>query len=125
MCRCGSGTGKFLGYPLTDYKPSYAGPACFVGPLGFLCSQCLKTTEIIDTEVHGYDGELGSSCTIRGEGERVAFQCPKCKSEQMSVTVHFEYDGGELDLKADEPTINVQDYFGSFEAKGSCEKMPT
>ena len=40
----------------------------------------------------------------------------------MSVLVHFEYDGGELELKSDEPSITVEDVFGSFLAVGICVK---
>jgi hypothetical protein len=119
ICRCSSQTGKILGYPLAKYNRGYHG-AEFVGPLGFLCGHCNKNTEIIDTAVHGYDGEMGASVTIRGKGKRSPFECPKCKSAEMTVHVHFEYDGGEIDLKEDEPTITVEDFFGRFSAMGTC-----
>ncbi len=121
ICQCGSKRGQVLGYPLSDYKKEYTGPD-FVSPLGFQCAKCNKITEIIDTAIHGYDGERGSSTNFRGKGKRTTFKCPKCKSEKMSVTAHFQYDGGELDLKEDDPSITVEDYFGCFMAGGKCAK---
>jgi hypothetical protein len=118
-CGCGCQIGNLLGYPLSSFKPEFT-DSDFVGPLAFLCTQCGKTTEVIDTRIHGYDGEIGSSVTIRGKGKRAAFQCAKCKTEEMRVTVHFQYDGGELDLTEDDPSIDVQDFFGGFDAQGKC-----
>jgi hypothetical protein len=40
----------------------------------------------------------------------------------MKVLASFGFDGGELDLKADEPSIQVENYFGSFTANGICVK---
>jgi hypothetical protein len=118
-CRCGCQKGNLLGYPLSSFKPEFTGSE-FVGPLAFRCTKCRNTTEIIDTKIHGYDGEIGSSATIRGKGKRASFQCGKCKTEEMGVTVHFQYDGGEMDLKDDDPSIDVQDFFGWFDAQGKC-----
>lgn len=75
---------------------------------------------MIDTDKHGYNGEIGSSAGIRGKGRASAFQCPKCEGELMMVLVHFQYDGGELDLIQDDPSITVEDYFSSFAAYGTC-----
>jgi hypothetical protein len=121
ICGCGGETGEVLGYRLSAYRSDWTGPE-LVSPLSFRCHQCQKVTEIIDTDIHGYDGEIGSPVNIQGKGKRVAFQCPSCMSDEMSVTVHFQCDGGELDLKRDEPTIAVQDFFGWFQARGLCSK---
>ncbi|QDU63997.1 Leucine Rich repeats (2 copies) [Planctomycetes bacterium Pan216] len=118
-CSCGSGTGQVLGYPLSKYNEDYEGDM-FVGPLGFQCSACQKTTEIIDTEKHGWNGELGCSCTSRGTGPRVGFRCPDCGSQEMSVVVWFSNDGNELEMVEDDPTIAPEDFFGWFTATGIC-----
>jgi Leucine-rich repeat (LRR) protein len=119
-CRCGNTAGAVLGYPLAQYRTDYQGPEVFVGPLGFSCAACRAVTEIIDTDVNGYDGAMGSSATIRGEGRRRRFACSHCGGVEMNVTVQFSYGGGELDLLADEPDIRVEDFFGSFSADGTC-----
>jgi hypothetical protein len=103
--------------------PDYSGPLFFVTPLAFSCTKCDKTTEIIDTAEHGHDAEIGAdSGNIRGEGQRQPFPCPNCGSEEMKVLANFDFDGGELDLKADEPSIEVENYFGWFTANGICVK---
>jgi hypothetical protein len=118
-CTCGRDIGTVLGFPLSKYNHDYSGRE-FVGPLAFRCAQCGKTTEIIDTDQHGYDGECGSSVTIRGKGKRTDFSCGKCGLSKMIVIVHFEYGGGELDLRKEDPSIAVEDFFGSFSARVIC-----
>ena len=120
-CSCGSEAGTLLGFPLSHYNRDYKGNG-FVGPMAFRCARCRKNTAVIDTNIHGYHGELGSSATIRGRGKRIAYRCAKCRSDDLSVIVHFEYGGGELDLKEDEPSITVEDFFGSFSVFGICDK---
>lgn len=114
-CTCGSQTGRFLGYPLKDYNTEYDGPECFLSPLTLECSQCKKTTEILDTDQHGYHAEVArlqgdevGSAKLRGEGPPQAFLCPTCKGGVFSVTVGFvfwypdelaeEFDGDWEDL---------------------------
>src|SRR5262249_6224730 len=58
-CRCGSACGSVLGYPLKSLKQDYSGPAIFVGPLAFRCSNCDLITEVINSDVHGYHAALG------------------------------------------------------------------
>lgn len=118
-CSCNSEIGAVLGHPLSQFNPEYTGSE-FVGPLAFRCSNCQKTTELIDTDKHGYDGETGSSVTFRGRGRRRAAKCPKCDSSRITATVHFAYDGAERELQGEDPSIPVEDYFGSFSARGSC-----
>lgn len=117
-CSCGSESGSVVGFPLSNYSQNYSGSE-FVSPLAFRCARCRKTTEIIDTEIHGYDGEQGASTIIRGEGKRTDYHCAKCDSNEMNVFVHFQYQG-ECHLIESDPTISVEDYFGWFSAEVVC-----
>lgn len=118
-CFCGGKTGLVLGYPLANYKKSYQGRD-FVGPLAFQCAGCRKTMQIIDTKIHGYDGDMGNSVTIRGTGKPSTFECEQCSGEVFTVVVQFQHDEAQLDLKHDEPSIVIEDFFGGFAAYGVC-----
>jgi hypothetical protein len=125
-CSCGSTRGKLLGYPITDFNPTYNGPPMFVSPLAFLCSSCDKTTEIIDTQQHGYDSEISkpygksSDTNRRGTGPRQVMQCSKCRRQEFSMTAVCTYS--DFDLIEDEPGLEprVQEYFDSFGCFGTC-----
>jgi len=126
-CKCGSSKGSVVGYPLRSLGRDYSGPEVFVSPLAFACSSCRKVTEIIDTDVDGYHGalrkHLGESTSpvvIRGTGPRSTFECHKCKSSQMLVTVGFDYSGAEQDIESEEQTGCMEDFFVSFYVQGTC-----
>lgn len=119
FCSCGETALEVHGYSLRSLQPDYGGDL-FVGPLGATCSSCGKKTTIFDSDIHGYDGELGQSSYLRGKGKRQRFVCPKCGGTHFSLLVTFGYDGGEKDLLEDDPDIAVQDFFGSFAMLGTC-----
>jgi hypothetical protein len=112
-CTCGGKKGRFLGHSLKDYNPIHEGPELFISPLTFECGECNKTTELLDTDRHGYhadvarrDGGIGSA-KLRGKGPQRAFSCPGCSGELFEVTVAFifwypdelvEFDGNWEDL---------------------------
>ena len=96
-CSCGWKRGRFLGHSLKNYNPSYGGPELFISPLTFECHECKKTTELLDTDRHGYhadvarrDGGIGSA-KLRGKGPQRAFSCPGCGGELFEVTVGFVF----------------------------------
>ena len=73
-CKCGGSTRYVHGYRWTN--PDFNNAIVFLSPLVLECSACGKMTDLLDTDVHGYDGELGhGTTTVRGEGERVVFEC--------------------------------------------------
>jgi hypothetical protein len=107
-CGCGSTKGKVLGYPLKDYDKEYKGPPVFISPLAFLCSSCGKTTEIIDTDLHGYNAEIERMSgqrypTVRGTGERTPIPCPHCRTTEFSVKAFCAHP--HFDLIEDEPGL--------------------
>lgn len=96
-CTCGGKKGRFLGYSLKDYNSKYDGPELFISPLTFECGACKKTTELLDTDRHGYhadvarrDGGLGSA-KLRGKGAQQPFVCPGCRGDMFEVTVAFVF----------------------------------
>ena len=117
-CRCGHQKAHILGHYV---RPEGYDPVVFVGPLALQCESCGATTELIDTDIHGYDAELGhGSCTVRGQGRRVAFACDICGPAPMDVVVRFEYSG---DLSRDAFSVfrgREQDLFSWFTALGRC-----
>ena len=120
-CPCGGESGKILGYPLRDLKPSYDGPEFFVSPLAFQCSNCERVIEIIDTDKHGYDGECGhGAATLRGEGDQVAFACLSCSEGRFRVVTCFQHS--HFDIIDDDPVLEpvAQNYFDWFDCVGVC-----
>ncbi|MBI1248263.1 hypothetical protein GC197_10555 [bacterium] len=125
-CPCGSDSGKILGYSLAGLQPSYDGPTVFVTPLAFQCSACEQVIEIIDTDKHGYDGELGhGAATIRGEGARTTFACQSCQHTTFRLVTCFQHS--QFDIIEDEPELEpvAQNYFDWFECQASCMNCGT
>jgi hypothetical protein len=123
-CKCGGKTGMILGYPLSDYNPSFDGNL-FVTPIAFQCAQCCSVSEVIDTAVHGYHAEVGKleggvgSATIRGSGPRSVFKCPNCNKTGFQITVGFVY--WDFDIMYDEPDLSRQNFFNVFLMYGHCQ----
>lgn len=125
-CSCGATQGKVLGHSLKDCNPKYDGSPVFVSPLAFECSACGKTTEIIDTQEHGYNSEIGKleggggDSNYRGSGERQPIPCPQCNASEFSVTARFLHS--HFDLIDDEPELEprAQEFFDGFDCVGKC-----
>ena len=124
-CPCGSEHVSFLGYPLSKYNKKYSGSA-FVGPLAVECAKCGRTSELFDTNQHGYHAEASGSPThICGKGKRKAFICPHCGSSQFEILTSFFFWPASMDLVEDEPETfesRAQDMFCEFAAHGRCQK---
>ncbi|MBX9660235.1 MAG: hypothetical protein K2X00_16860 [Nitrospiraceae bacterium] len=125
-CNCGSAYGVVLGYPLKDYKSGSSNDT-FIGPLAFFCPSCGKTTEIVDTDVHGYHGSLKfyagettSPSTVRGHGGKTEYQCVTCGCRQMRVSVAFRYSGAEQDVEEDYNTGHIEEFFLGMAVHGAC-----
>jgi hypothetical protein len=112
---------------LKKCKPDYDGAPLFVSPLGFRCSSCSKTTEIIDTKQHGYNSEIGKlegersyDSNYRGSGKRQPIPCPECGATEFSLKVFCAHP--YFDLIEDEPDLapRAQDYFDAFDCRGAC-----
>lgn len=125
-CVCGENKGHVLGYSLRDFSPEYEGAEFFISPLGFRCVSCGKTTEVIDTGLHGYNAEIskldggGGDSNVRGAGERKSFPCPQCRGQVFLLVLRFAH--AHFDLMEDEPELEprAQDFFDAFACEGTC-----
>ncbi len=92
-----------------------------LSPLGLECAACRKTTELLDTDVHGYDAELGhGSATVRAQGERVVYECPTCGRQPLETFVRFEYPDDLFDGDFPEFAGREQELFTWFNLVGKC-----
>ncbi len=118
-CRCGETKGAILGHLLRDYNPDCGDDDMMITPLAFRCATCDSTTEILDTNIHGYhaeiakiDGGVGST-KYRGTGPRTKYSCPKCNNEEFSkLTVGYVF--WDFDLMLDQPELPAQEFFDVF-----------
>jgi hypothetical protein len=116
-CTCGRDRFRVLGHHVNN-----RGHDIFVSPLALECATCAMVTELIDTDQHGYDAELGhGSATIRGKGPRTHFACDKCGVQPMTAFARFEHSGEELGDSFLEGHPNTQDYFSWFSLVGTCD----
>ncbi len=119
-CRCGGNEHFVHGYRWTD-PDSRRKTVVFVSPLALGCAVCGRMTEVLDTDVHGYDSEIGVRPTnVRGEGDRAVFECPRCGRHPLEVFVRFEYS--DVLFNGDHPECagREQDLFDWFSLLGKC-----
>lgn len=118
-CTCGHANHLVLGqyWRNSDNKNVQV----FLNPIDLRCESCGKTTELIDTNVHGYDGELGhGSAIMRGEGELVEFVCVKCGDHPFQLYARFEYPNDLFEDDFADFEGRQQDLFTWFSLVGTC-----
>jgi hypothetical protein len=117
-CTCGHDHFQVLGHHLTNDR----GTSIFVSPLALQCAACEKVTELIDTDKHGYDAELGlGSATIRGTADRTPFACDECGVRPMTAHARFEHSSDIFEDSTGEFEGNEQNLFTWFSLVGHCE----
>lgn len=118
-CNCGGSQHYIHGYRWTN--PDFHDAIVFLSPLVLECSACGKMTDLLDTDVHGYDGELGhGTATARALGHRVVFECPDCGRRPIQIFVRFEYPDDLFDDDFPEFQGRQQDLFTWFSLLGRC-----
>ena len=116
-CACGHDRFLTLGHHLIN-----EGQPIFVSPLALECAKCRKVTELIDTDQHGYDAEIGSmTTTIRGTGARAPFACGRCGVRPTTAHARFEHSGETLEDSTGEWTGNEHNLFTWFSLVGECD----
>jgi hypothetical protein len=78
---------------------------------------------LLDTDAHGYDAELGNgTATVRGQGARVVFECPRCGRKPLQAFVRFEYPDDLFE--GDYPGFagREQELFTWFSLVGRCSQ---
>jgi hypothetical protein len=94
-----------------------------LSPLVLECDVCRRKTDLLDTNVHGYDSELGcGSCTMRGQGNQVVFECPTCGKQPVDVFVRFEFPDDLFREDFPEAAGREKDLFSWFSLYGTCSK---
>jgi hypothetical protein len=115
-CRCGNAEFKLTGFSVIE--PEYS---LFLSPIEATCTSCGDVTPVLDTDVHGYDAELGhGSTTRRAEGNPCAFHCPRCSSDRGSLFMRFEFAQDLFDSDFDTGSIEKQDLFTWVSCVSQC-----
>jgi hypothetical protein len=118
-CVCGHDRHFVLGYHWRN--PDFSNESVFLSPLSLRCASCGKETELIDTDRHGYDAELGGVvATALGEGERGEYRCDWCGVLPFQVCVRFENSADVFTRDFEEFRGREQDLFSWFSAVGRC-----
>jgi hypothetical protein len=117
-CRCGRDRQYVHCYRWVN--PDYGGEAVTLSPLDLECTACRAITPLLDTDMDGYDGELGGSATARGEGVRTVFECPTCGRQPLQTFVRFEYPDDLFDGDFPEFAGREQELFTWFNLVGKC-----
>jgi hypothetical protein len=120
-CSCGNNWHYTHGYRWTN--PDYHNSVVFLSPLGLECAVCRRMTDLLDTDIHGYDGELGhGSATVRAKGDRVVYECPTCGRQPLELFVRFEYPDDLFDGNFPAFAGREQDLFTWFSVVGTCSQ---
>jgi hypothetical protein len=118
-CACGCQQHSVVGFHWRN--PDYRNESILLSPIALRCALCGRETELIDTDRHGYNAEIGScSSTRRAEGERGDYRCEKCSALAIQVCVRFEYPDDLFDSGIDGFSGREQDLFSWFSMVGKC-----
>jgi hypothetical protein len=118
-CSCGGNQHFVHGYRWSD--PEYASTPLLISPIELECARCEKQTPWLDTDVHGFDVELGGIATnVRGQGHRGVYECNICGRQPLELVARFEYSDDLLKGDCREYEGRQQDLFGWFSLLGMC-----
>ena len=122
-CYCGSAKHFIVGYNWQN--PDFGNQSVFLSPILLRCESCARLTELIDTDIHGHDGEQGGSCTVRSEGRQQDFGCFNCGPRSFEVFTRFEYPSDLLDGDCELYRGRESDFFTWFSLRGICSECKT
>ena len=118
--KCIGDASKFFVRGYHSRNPDFNNVSVFLSPIALHCASCGRVAELIDTEVHGHDGEQGASCTMHGDGERGYFSCPDCGPQPFIIFARFEYPDDLFDEECDLYRGRESDFFTWFSLRGVC-----
>ena len=126
-CKCGCDSFSVIGHYMEN---DYAGKiiTIFVSPIRIECNQCHARELLIDTAIHGHDGEQGISVTMRGDNDPQLCLCEGCGSHRHRLTVRFEFPTDAIErFENGKPVVEVwekapEDMFTWFTIIGECDK---
>jgi hypothetical protein len=120
-CPCGEGATIVLGHFVRS--EDIPGDQLFTGPLAIECPRCGRTSEFMNPERDGYDGEIGANTTAVGTGERSRFSCPHCgAASPMLVMPGFSYKAVDEWAASEDELRRPQDFFNAFWLYGACTR---
>src|SRR5260370_17597711 len=100
-------------------NPDYHNAEVFLSPLVLECQACKRRTELLDTDIHGYDGELGhGTTTARGQVVATVFDCPACRPHAVAPFFRFSHPDDLFDADLPEFAGREQDLFTWFSLLG-------
>ena len=115
-CRCGS---ELLS--IDGFKFNVDDGYIFLSPLEVECTKCSTRSALLDTDLHGYDAELGhGTSTRRAEGEGNRFRCDTCSSDEFNTFLRFEYPDDLFEGSFDHSGKAIQDLFTWVTCVGRC-----
>jgi hypothetical protein len=116
-CPCGSRHTTVLGHPT-----KVGTKVLVLSPLALQCPECDRVTEILDTDLHGYDPEVsGDSATMRGSGERQPYRCSACGEGAGEAVATFSFNDPEgLHTLPEQLAGREQDAFDWFALDWQC-----
>jgi hypothetical protein len=115
-CKCGSELHRINGFKF-GVEDGYI----FLSPLELECTKCAAHSPLLDTDLHGYDAELGhGSSTRRAEGEATHFRCASCSGSDFNTFVRFEYPDDLFDGGFDDTGKAIEDLFTWVTCVGRC-----
>lgn len=120
-CQCGGPQHYVHGYRWSN--PDVHDTVVFLSPLVLECAACRKMTHLLDTDVHGYDAELGhGTATVRAEGDPVVFECASCGRQPLDAIVRFEYPDDLFNGDFPQFAGREQELFTWFNLVGKCAR---
>jgi len=121
-CSCGSGQHFIHGFSWIN-PDNFDNTPVFLSPMSLECTACGKRTELIDTDAHGYDAELGHIlATARGRGDPSVYECLECGRQPLDAFARFEYPYELFDEDFAEFAGREQDLFSWFSLLGKCRQ---
>jgi len=120
-CTCGSPNYKIHGYIWNN--PDFNNEEVFLSPIELECLTCHLRKIAFDSDIHGYDAELGHGVyTVRGKGIASAYTCKVCKGDAFVIQSHFEYPDDVFDGSFESHEGRELDLFTWYTMIGTCKR---
>jgi hypothetical protein len=121
-CSCVSGQRFIHGFSWIN-PDNFDTTSVFLSPMFLECTAYGKRTDLIDTDAHGYDAELGHIlATARGRGDPSMYECPECGRQRSDVFARFEYPDELFEQDFPEFAGRKEDLFSWFSLLGKCRR---
>jgi hypothetical protein len=118
-CRCGGDRHYIHCY--RSVNANFDNATEIGSPFVLECATCRTMTELLDSEVHGFNREVhGKPMTLRAQGGAIVFECPTCGRKPLEAFARFEYQDDLFDGYFAEFCGREQGLFGWFNLVARC-----